>query len=496
MIQIFVLVVFFFIFRPWISSGLTLFAGDWSYLYIEHIRSFLWSPEPRFFWLSPYYQILTKTAIELGLSWHLVERIFWFLPWIGIAIFGSWKFTRSWLGVLMYTTNTYALLLVGGGQMGVAMAYSLAPLVLKSFIRIPKQSFTPISQFQISNFKFLIGSGILLAVQVMFDPRIAILTFVAAVLYWVIVLRKKLTVALIWFGMPFVITVILHAYWWIPLLKNPALLGTQFQEATRQAVQYLSFATFSNTLSLLHPNWPENIFGKVSFMRPEFLVLPLLAFGILLQRKISSTAVYFVFLALVGAFLAKGTNEPFGRVYLWLFDNVPGFTLFRDATKFYLFVSLSYAYLVPRTLEAFGEAHKRWKYANLPVLVFLIFWVFTIREAVGGKLTGTFVPIPVPSEYVRLKDDLSSEPTRFLTAWYPQKSRFTFESEAHPAVVFTQLSDDIRYVIVPSDVRGEIFVTDRKYDESKYQDAILFVATMSGLRKVEEYKELAVFEKL
>ena len=34
-----------------------------------------------------------------------------------------------------------------------------------------------------------------------------------------------------------------------------------------------------HALSLLHPNWPENLFGKVYFLQPEFLILPILAFS-------------------------------------------------------------------------------------------------------------------------------------------------------------------------------------------------------------------------
>ncbi len=454
------------VFRLWFISpfSTTFSSGDWPYLFAEQIKEFSFTPEIRFLWLAPYYQVFTKFFVEtLGLHWHLVERLLWFWPWIFISFFSAWKLTRSPLGGLIYTTNTYALMLVGGGQMGVAFGYALAPLVLTNVFFLP--------------------------LQVMFDPRIALLTLVVAA-------RKNPKQLVV----PVLITILLHTYWLIPLMKNPLVLSTQIAEATSGAVKYLSFASFSNGLSLTHPNWPENIFGKVYFMRPEFLVIPLIAFGVLLLKNINTKVIYFAFLALFGAFLAKGTNEPFGGVYLWLFEHVPGFNMFRDATKFYFFVSLGYAFLIPYTIRAVSGRLTKWKVRNLPSLLFLIFWGFTLREAFMGKLTGTFQPIKVPVEYVRLKDLLINQPEYFQTAWYPKVSRFVYTSSLHPAketaLLEKQALDGTRYVIVPLDVRGELFVTDRMYDEEKHQQAIKEAEQMPWLRRMSDFTELAVFEVL
>ncbi len=69
------------------------------------------------------------------------------------------------------------------------------------------------------------------------------------------------------------------------------------------AVQFFSFAKLDNAIALLHPNWPENIFGKVSFFRSEFLLLPIIAFSPLLflfrtkiKKKEHSTVLFFILL--------------------------------------------------------------------------------------------------------------------------------------------------------------------------------------------------------
>ncbi len=480
----FIFFLLLLIFRPWFGIVGTLSAGDWPYLFSEQIKEFSFLPEARFLWLAPYYQILTQVVVQnLGLSWHLVERLFWFWPWVAVSFYSSLRLTKSWLGALIYTTNTYALMVVGGGQMGVAMAYSLAPLVLHTYTKSSTKH------------NALLLTGLLLALEVMFDPRIALLTFTAAVLYWIIIFPKEVKSLLWWFGVPLIIVAVLHSYWWVPFLKNPNLLGIQFRGVSTEAVKYLSFGSFSAALGLLHPNWPENIFGKVYFLKPEFLVIPLLGFGSLLfvrsikNRLHQRTILFFVLLVLAGAFLAKGSQEPFGSLYIWLFNYVPLFNLFRDSTKFYLWIALGYSCLIPMALAQF----KRWRWVGF---AFLLFWSFTLREALMGNLNGTFQPVEVPKEYVQLKDFLKFQPQYYKTSWYPAKSRFTFENTLHPAIEFSSVSANVRYVIVPVDVRGEIFVTDRMYDEVKHQEAIISIATMSGIRRLEEFKDLAVFEVL
>ncbi|EKD86147.1 MAG: hypothetical protein ACD_37C00447G0001, partial [uncultured bacterium] len=114
---------------------------------------------------------------------------------------------------------------------------------------------------------------------------------------------------------PFFITFLLNSYWIIPTLVlriNPLYdLGQIY--TSFGAVKFFSFATLENTISLLHPNWPENLFGKVSFMKPEFLIIPILAYSSLLfikniETKIKKYIIFFAVLGLVGAFLAKGAN--------------------------------------------------------------------------------------------------------------------------------------------------------------------------------------------
>ena len=154
-----------------------------------------------------------------------------------------------------------------------------------------------------------------------------------------------------------VIAAVVNAFWVIPMavMKNNPLESLGSAYTSIDALKFYSFADFSHALSLLHPNWPENLFGKTYFLQSEFVIIPLIAFASLLfigQRADSKKQiVFFSILALIGAFLAKGAQEPFGSVYQWMFTHVPGFVMFRDPTKWYVLVALGYSVLVPITLE-------------------------------------------------------------------------------------------------------------------------------------------------
>ncbi|OGG28610.1 hypothetical protein A2971_02810 [Candidatus Gottesmanbacteria bacterium RIFCSPLOWO2_01_FULL_46_21] len=444
-IPILVLSIIGFIYLPWLTLR-PLSAGDWPYLFTENIRAFSWFPEARFLWLAPYYQIITKFVVTVvGIRWEVAEKLLWFLPFIILSAFSSYRAFRSWISVLIYTTNTYILMIVGGGQMGVAMAYAIAPLV-----------FSRLSFF-------------LIVIQAMFDPRIALLTIVAALFVTRPKVKKLLFVL---FGV-----FVIHLYWIIPMIFSPSVLGERLSDASAGMLKFLSFASFSQTISLLHPNWPENIFGKVYFMQPEFLVIPTIAFSAFLFGSEKGKAIPYGLLALVGAFLAKGTQEPFGGIYTWLFTYVPGFWLFRDSTKFYLLVALAYAYIIPKS--------------KVPSILIVLLWAILIRQALTHELTGTFQPKPIDPEYIKLKElILSSE--KSSSFWVPSVSRYAFFSTEHPAIA-GQIGPE-GYIIVPWDSRGEIFLTERQYDDTLRQEYIASVSALPNLQRDPAFTKLAVWK--
>jgi hypothetical protein len=213
---------------------------------------------------------------------------------------------------------------------------------------------------------------------------------------------------------------------------------------------------------------------------------------------------FFATLTLLGVFLAKGVNPPFGEAYIFFFEKVPGFQLFRDPTKFYVFIALGFSMLIPYALgELFSKLSKRKKYGITSgktfIVVIVIYFVALLWPGISGKLNGTLQTAIIPADYQRLERFLAIQPEFFRTLWVPSMQRFGYYSNSHPAMhglisnktTMESLQErSIKYVIVPIDTDSTIFVTDRKYSNDKYEK------TVSSLRKVSYLEEVPGFEKL
>lgn len=532
------------VYFPWIINS-PIIAGDWPYFFRESLQSLgLFSPS----WSATYgnglggpvvnysldqYQHFTAFLTRFyGTPWVLVYKIFWFLPVVLFSIYATIRLYKTifedreilppTLAALIYVTNTYILMVTTGGQMGVALAYAFAPLVLTYFVILARAM----------TLRNMIIAGLVLALQVMLDLRVSYITLIAVSLYYLMRVSALTLRRIFWIlfsiGIPLLMAIMAHASWTFPLLflrQNPfESLGQSYTASGM--VKFLSFADFSHSLSLLHPNWPENIFGKIYFMQPEFLVLPILAFGSLLFMKAShrdqrKKVFFLAVLALVGSFLGKGANPPLGELYILAFEKVPGFVMFRDPTKFYILVSLAFSLLIPFTLSRLSLwLKKRYAFSStLAVLLvftaFVLLWGISIREAVQGNLEGTFSKRSVPNEYIQLKDFLYSQPSYFRVLMAPRWHRFVFNSDMHPLVDASYLFDSremgelaehisksqdylselsIRYIIVPDDSLGEIFLKDRKYDDAQYESMVKSLEKIPWIKKVFTAGKIIVFE--
>lgn len=503
-----------------------------------------WANYPFSGW-DPKIDLGSSAIVFLGYGWFsfvfgnlgkligvsLVERLLWWIPFLLIGFFSSFFLARKILGKtpfaffapFLYLFNTYILLIIDGGQIaGIGIAYSIVPLFL-------------LVALQQTNFMNMLLLGFTSSMLFLFDIRIWFIAFFSLglyVLYTIISTRlfrlKKLSLYLLqMIIIPVIVTIFIHMQWFLPMVivrQNPLKeLGSAYTSLS--AVKFFSFATFENAIGLLHPNWPDNIFGKVGFMKPEFLILPILAFLSLFfitkKLKEAKYLVFLLFLGIIGIFLAKGAQDPFGSIYLWLFGHVPGFGLFRDGTKWYLLIALSYSIAIPFTIEqifSWIELQTTLKKLYLHyifLVVIVLFLLFLVRQAFFGQLSGTFAPHPISQDYKNLSNYLFSQKQFSRVLWIPADQRFGFFSIDHPKVIATDFfrttqekslqmlqkssaesllqEASIKYVIIPYDSEKEIFLKDRTYDEAVHQNAIKAVSSVPYLTKLSGFGRIAVF---
>ena len=518
--KILCLIVILIVYRA-IFINPELIGGDWPYYFKEYLDTFdlpsIWNPawptglggnQAIILPLKLYLHLVVTVFVNtLGVPWPLVQKVFFFWLFLGLTIYSSYQFTKSWIGVLIYTTNTWILMVLSGGQIGIALAYAMAPLVLSQAIESIK--------YKVLSIKYVSIGGLILAIQVMFDIRVAFLTMLVFLGYSIFhhfsVDRLNLRNFIIHYSLFIILTLLLHSFWILPSVLIALKGGSvaSFVDTTSASLEFFSFAKFENSLSLLHPNWPENIFGKVSFMKPEFIIIPILAFGSLLfldsrtikQSNNSRSILFFAIVGLLGAFLAKGTQEPFGFVFSFLNSNIPGFNLFRDPVKFYILIALAYSVLIPYSIKVIANKNisKFFAYS------FIVFWLVLNIPLITNPI-GIFKEKKIPSEYIKLNEFISGQDEFFRTLWYPSYQRFGHQSENHPPIssqdIFKKrrleeriLSDmSVKYIIVPYDSEGEVFLNDRKYDDRLYQKTIAELSKITWLKKVEDFGKITVFE--
>ncbi len=555
LVSIFIIVITK-IYSPWFTHG-EIIGGDWPYYFPEMLSdssliSSLWtsagSGVNNNFSLFLFHNVITTIFFKsLHIPWILVYKVFWFLSFLFLSIASVSYYLKVTyknisilgyaLGIFLYITNTYILMIVGGGQMGIALAYSLAPFVLARFIKL-----ISFFNFKSNNLKLSILAGLALSLQILFDVRIAYITMLGVSLYFLLTcitqpsqknIFNNLYKILYAFVIPISVTLLLHAFWIIPFYYFH-LFSIPSEFTSIGHFDFFSFADFSHSFSLLHPNWPENVFGKTYFLKPEFLILPILAFSSLFFVDTSNkgddntkrNVLFGVALGLLGAFFAKGDNPPFQIMNAWVFLYIPGMNLFRDPTKFYLFIALSYSILIPYTIYSIHEWIKskikdqkskiagKYKIVDLSCL-FLIFitlyLILLINPAIFGQLEGTFANSKVPREYQDLKNFIVKQPQFFRTFWIPTQSRFRIQTEQHPllngneffhtasnAGIIKELRKgstrdllsrmSVKYFIVPYDSTREIFLEDRKYNKSKREFVEQEIDKIDWLEKIQDDK--------
>ena len=510
-------------------------SGDLGFFWNEQIRAFSWLP--RVFqtdqafgfngllslWLDYPFRLVTKLLSTFGLSWFIIEKILWLSVFI-LAAYSSYRLCRyvirsgsfAVLSSIIYATNTYMLLIFSGAQLGVAFAYAFSPFVLFKFI-------SAMDSGKRSDVRTSFINGLWFALLISFELRFAYMTLLMVGFYFVIQSSRFGKKYFFVRGGEIILSLIVSAFvqmfWILPTVlasSGVSSLGDQFTNPGM--LKFLSFADLSRTISLLHPNWPENFFGKVDFMQPEFLVLPVLAFSSLLSLRINKkeTTIKLLFLnliALIGAFLATGVNNPVSGIFQWMFVHVPGFVMFRDPTKLYLFVAIAFSVLIPYTIQQLtGNSIKKKVFL---CIIFIAYWCFTLRPVFLGQMSGNFRPLQLSQEYVRFKNMLIADDKPSRVLWMPAKDAFAYASDIHPLLTSQQLFGNasesailsmikqpdfmmklsdagVEYVVVPQDLEKRIFLKDYVFDPGERSQLIESLSKTS-LKPDNSFTSITVF---
>lgn len=418
--------------------------GDAPYFYPEALREFVTGP---FAWMSfgnnfggvnsflfiyPLMFLYGSLHFLLGFSNDILIRLLFYFPAVILA-FASPVFFARYLGYscivqffasLVYGLNTYFLLIVDGGQVGVALAYGLFPLALLSLhYLVTRPSFNGFWVSLLTLFLLIIA-----------DLRFAVISLIALLL-WIfverLVQRSLQGTRSLYLLLPVLLGVaLLSAYWLAPLLQG----GTT---GLTTDVSELNLVSLINPLFLFQPHWPANIFGAVSPPPFYFALVPFLVFGCLLWRREKAPWI-FAFLILILAFLLKGETPPLGGLYGWAITSVPFGSAFRDSTKFFTPLILFSGILVGLTIESVGKRIS----SKVVLLTPYAYLLFLLHPAFTGGLNGVLASRAFPQDFEIIHQKLTQEESFFRTAWFPERPPLAFHSEGKPALDAKRLVDE------------------------------------------------------
>lgn len=429
----------------------------------------------------------------LGISEDLINKVLFYIP-TGLASFTScYIFLKShssnkhaiFLGSLFYTFNTYILSVLDGGQVGVALAYTIFPL---SIVCLQNLLITK----NIKNFIFSLASLFILS---NLDIRIFLISFILNILFLIILVRNNILNNLKISFILYILVGLLNGFYLLPLL-----LSLKTDAVSGFSVSNLESLSLLHTLLVYHPNFPINEFGRIIYPPFYFLIIPaFISLGVLFKNK-RKAFISFGFLYLLFVFLSKGVASPFGQIYSFVIDQMPlGFS-FRDSTKFFIPLILVVSTLMVLFIENLNQLKNVSK--NLIFIFCYLMILLFISPAITNSLTGGFGLNTRSIEYKKIATNISSEKDFARTLWFPEIPPMAYQDFDHPAISASYLFEEkpfssmisgnydlffflhnrnlidwfrllgIRYVAVDQNLRKKIWTTQEIYDRNLFLDFV------------------------
>ncbi len=422
-----------------------------------------------------------------------IIRILFYFPSVIFSITGVYFLTKylklskivQFFAIFFYLLNTYFILLVDGGQIGVVLAYGMFPLIILFGKRMLDK--TSVSSFCL----FLLFSFLLTVV----DPRITVIAYFTLFIWQAFENWKKI----IFLFISAMLLIPLNFYWIFPLIKIEA-------EFLSLGVSDLQFSTLLNSLLLYAPHWPDNVFGRVVQPPFYFVLVPILIFGCLLFKPKKKLCILLSTCYLLLAFMAKGTTPPFGGLYNYLINLPFGFA-FRDSSKFFIPLILFGGILIGETVESILF---KFKFKIFPIFVYL-YLLFLIYPAISGKLNFILGGRKVDGSFQTIYKNLNIDNSAYRTLWFPEKHPLTFEISKKVAVsardlilfkpfAFMNASNDpfnflnnpkyldwlkilgVKYLFLSGDVRN---VNPTKEETKDWQTILSLVEKTPGIKKLD-----------
>lgn len=435
----FLLIISIIVYKEWFSFSVFAYA-DWVFRSNAAIKDLIF---PSFWkggitlWEYPF-RFLYGSFGQLGFDGNIAEKFLIFWP---IAILGTIagflltrKITNSniagFVGALIFTYNTYFLSILTQGHVFLPLGFIWGTFAFLSFIYLletKKRLFIPITAL------LLFASGSVDFRTFYIVSGVILLYF----LYNQFFLEKNwrsFKENLFLFISVSILLLALNIYWIIPNIITGTLASNEF--LNRPLIEG-NFYNIQNVNTLFYPFWTgiETTWFVAQPILIHFWLLPIVVFlGLIVGRR-NKQIFFFGLLALVGIFLAKQNSAPFGQIYTFFYDHIPGFSAFREAGKFYFLIVLSYSVLIgyfALWLFNYLKNHKFAKYIIIFLIVLLPLW--NTVPFLTGSIGTVFVPKTIPGDIKKIDKFLAEQEEHSRVFWMNIDHRWVISSDKNSVI--------------------------------------------------------------
>lgn len=442
-----------FTYYRWISFY-TFTSGDWWYFPKESMLHFL--PPSTWYslfglgavditlWRLPVINLPFYLFAVFGLGQEVAEKFVIFWPSIIVGnlsiYFLSKRIFKSKVACIIssivFNYNTYFLATTH------VLLYSAGSFALLSFLFF-------IKSIESRKLKYGLLVGLTLSLATYYDMRATYIIILVYIVYFFfqLITNNKPFFKYLSNTLPNIITAVftlflLNIFWILPLLNTRSLLGNIVLSRNLFGNTFLNLFY---TLTLHHPIWTgeRSIPFSTQNIYIHFWLIPFFAFlGLLLNRR-NKNILFFGLVAILGILLTKQVAVPFTTIYQFLFNNLPGFGAFREASKFFLLIAIGYAILIGSLvdwlLNNFYYTKRQILSTRFIIIIILFIFLSNIIPFINGKISTIFVPRKIHKDYIVLNDYIAKQPQYFRTLWMPIFTRWGANSEYHPTLSIIDL---------------------------------------------------------
>ncbi len=436
----------------WFNPHSILEYGDWQYRPDESVREQVSS------WMTwiPFNGIGSANVLmsgfplrglawglitQIGFSYDIATKITLFLPVALAGFLVPFLVGRRWfkhdfisfVAAVFYGSTAYYLTLQTG-HLPIAVIYAFLPLI--------------VWQLDIALRVNALRDWLLLALTfcagIFYEVRIMYIVACVLVLYAIVFIclhpvRLRHYIKHISIASGFI--VLANIFWLLPT-KLAAAQG--IDDIAGRGLFGDGLFNLQQSFAIMKWNWTGAAIDRTFMAQPVppylFIVPIVICICLVFANKYRRQLLFFLLLTSIGFLLTKQSTEPFATLYEWLYNNFPGFILFREASKFYIVVAFGYFGLLGYGLLGLNDYKHTLRGNTLPFAFYaavsgvLLVAALNLVPTANMQLGNTFKNAQMPADYSKLKDFINKQPDFFRTYWVPRDSWWGFYDNTHPKV--------------------------------------------------------------